>query len=167
MRTNAQDSPALKFSVLLVYEDLEMGLHAKRVFDLIAQVSREEVDTQLSVLRFDCFNSPELAGDGFHHAAEADIIVLAPRNSEDLPAPTKQWLESLPERRGVPGGAMVAVFSPDSDPNVESSAAAKLAMRVAERAEMDFFVRPGKPPVLHTANFVREGPLVEAVCPEL
>jgi hypothetical protein len=163
MKGGPSVNPELR--VLLVYEDWETALHAKRIFDVIAQAGREEVDARLSIWRFDFFHSPEIDGDIMNHSAGADIIILAPRSPDDLPAPVRRWLEIFPEKREAAGGALVAVFPPDAEVCVHSSRAAQMALGAAERAEMDFFLRPGTRGSCHAPAFARESPRMKAVFP--
>lgn len=129
-----------RLHVVLVYEDFEMGVEGKEIFDLIAREAGGEGEAHLTVWRFDFFHSPELTLALSRQAEEADVIIVALRNSSYLPPHVRRWLERWPQRRRNTGGAIVAVFHPD-DATARSSDAALQLWRAAERASMDFFAR--------------------------
>jgi len=127
--------------VVLVYEDFEMGVEGKKVFDLIAKEAGGEDAARLTVWRFDFFHSSALTLAVSRQAEEADVIIVAPRDHNHLPPQVKKWLERWPSRRRLSSGALVAVFHPESSVSAGSSEAALLLWRAAERSGMDYFCR--------------------------
>jgi hypothetical protein len=146
---HADRSPQL--NVVLVYEDLEMGVQGKGVFDLMAREAGGEGAARLTLWRFDFFTSAELTLAVSRQAEEADVIIIAPRNPHSLPPNVKSWLERWPQNRRREMGALVAVFHPAVSAIAESSNTALLLWRAASRAEMDFICRT---PTAHSANSV-------------
>lgn len=134
-----------QLKVVLVYEDFEMGVQGKQVFDLLAKEAGEESAARLTVWRFDFFHSAELTQAVARQAEEADVIIVAPRDPDHLPPQVKAWLEQWPQLRKAETGALVAVFHPDvTDATARTSNAALLLWRAACRAQMDFICRkPG------------------------
>jgi hypothetical protein len=135
--------PELK--VLLVYQDFEMGVQGKQVFDLIAREAGNECAARLTVWRFDFFHSPQLTVAASQQAEEADVIIFAPRDPNWLPPQIKAWLERWPQRRKQHTGALIGVFHPAAGAQARSSDVALLLLRAASRAEMDFFFRAETP----------------------
>lgn len=131
--------------VVLVYENFEMGVEGKRIFDLIAKEAGGPDNAQLTVWRFDFFHSAELVHALSRQAEEADVIIVAPRDANQLPPQVKHWLESWPTHRRIEGGAVVAIFKPDEGIDARTSDAALLLWRAAERAGMNFFCRAADP----------------------
>jgi len=127
--------------VVLVYEDFEMGVEGKKVFDLIAEEAGGEDVARLTVWRFDFFHSSALTLAVSRQAEEADVIIVAPRDPNHLPPQVRKWLERWPSRRRISSGALVAVFHPEASPSVGSSEGALLLWRAAERSGMDYFCR--------------------------
>ena len=125
--------------IVLVYEDFEMGARGKNVFDLIAKEAGGEGAAQLTVWRFDFFQSAELTQAVTRQTEVADVIIVAPRDPNNLPSGMKSWIEEWPQRRKTGAGALVVVFHPEAGAHVKSSAAALLLWRAAGRAGMDFF----------------------------
>lgn len=142
-RATSSSQPELK--VTLVYEDIEMGLQGKRIFDLIAREAGGQSAARLSMWRFDFLGSPDLTSLVNRETEEADVIIIAPRDSTTLPAPVQSWLEHWPIRRQPGQGALIALFAPTSRPPGQSSDAALLLWRAAGRAGMEFLYRCGTP----------------------
>jgi len=142
--TGAFAKSGRELKVMLVYEDLGMGVQGKEIFDLIAKEAGGENAARLTVWRFDFFHSAELTRAVSRQAAEADVIIIAPRNPDILPPQVKAWLEQWPPRRKSGTGALIALFDPNVVGHAKSSDVALLLWRAAGRAEMDFFYRkPG------------------------
>jgi hypothetical protein len=142
---SAVSGSTLELKVALVYEDVEMGRQGKQVFDLIAREVGGQSAARLTVWRFDFLRSAELTGAVNRQAEEADVIIVAPRNPATLPAHVQAWLERWPLRRKQGTGALVALFDPSVDALANSSDAALLLWRAAERAGMEFFYRKHVP----------------------
>ncbi len=146
--------PELK--VVLVYEDYEMGIEGKWIFDRIVREVGEGDAARLTVWRFDFFYSPELTLALSRQAGEADVIIVAPRHPDRLPPQVHKWLENWPLHRRVASGAVVSVFHSAAGPVSRTSDAALSLWRAAERAGMDYFCRTGgyaaNQPATQTAN---------------
>jgi hypothetical protein len=124
--------------VVLVYEEFQMGIKGKEIFDLIAREAGENA-ARLTVWRFDFIHSAELTRAVTHQAEEADVIIVAPRNLESLPPQVRLWLEQWPMNRRNLGGALIAVFDSNVATSATPSNVAMLLWRAAQRAGMDYF----------------------------
>lgn len=133
--------PQLK--VVLVYEDFEMGVEGKRIFDLIAGEVGGIDAARLTVWRFDFFHSLELTDALSRQSEEADVIIVAPRDPHSLPPQVKRWLDHWSQHRKIASGALVSVFHPEAGPSVRGSNVALLLWRAANRAGMEFLCRSG------------------------
>ncbi len=131
--------------VVLVYEDFEMGARGKNVFDLIAREAGGEGAAQLTVWRFDFFQSAELIHAVTCQTEVADVIIIAPREPNHLPSEVQSWIEQWPLRRKIKTGALVAVFHPEAGDYTKTSDAALLLWRAASRAGMEFFIHQVTP----------------------
>jgi hypothetical protein len=131
--------------VVLVYEDFEMGARGKNVFDLIAKEAGGEGAAQLTVWRFDFFQSAELTQAVTRQTEVADVIIIAPRDPNHLPAQVQSWIELWPLRRKIKTGALVAVFHPEDGDQSGISDTALLLWRAASRAGMEFFSHQATP----------------------
>ena len=74
----AADGP--RPQVLMAYEDLNMALRAMNVLALIAREAGDILEIQFSMWRFAFFKSWALREASARQAAQADIIVVAPKN---------------------------------------------------------------------------------------
>ena len=125
--------------VVLVYEDFEMGARGKEVFDLIAKEAGGEGAAQLTVWRFDFFQSAELTQAVTRETEVADVIIIAPRDPNQLPSQVQSWIEQWPLHRKIKTGALVMVFHPKAGDLAKTSDTALLLWRAASRAGMEFF----------------------------
>lgn len=125
--------------IVLVYEDFEMAIHGKHAHDIFArEVAGGDGHTDLAMWRFNLLQLPEMAALATHHAARADVVIVAPRNLNQLPPAVKEWLERWPPDRSAEGGALVILFHPESPTTSDACGEALLLWRAAERARMDF-----------------------------
>lgn len=131
-----QNSP---LRVVMVYEDFEMAVQARKVCDLIVEESGAGAEAQLSVWRFDSFCSGDVRNAVGRQADRADVIVVAPRDLDRLPAEVDAWLKRWSTHRPAEPGALVAVFHPKAAQEGAKSNVALLLWRAAARAGMDFF----------------------------
>ena len=100
--------------MMMVYEDFDMAVQAKKVCDLLAQEAGVGDEVQLSVWRFDAIASGDPSIAAGPQAEQADVIVVAARDLDRLPAQVEDWLERWPAHRHAGPGALVAVFHPDA-----------------------------------------------------
>ena len=134
---DVEQNPPLR--VVMVYEDFEMAVQARKVCDLIVEQSGVGAEVQLSVWRFDSFGSGDLRNAVGRQADQADVIVVAPRNLDRLPAEVDAWLRRWSTHRHAEPGAFVAVFHPEAAREGTASRVALRLWRAADRAGMDFF----------------------------
>jgi hypothetical protein len=125
--------------MMMVYENFDMAVQAKQVCDLLAQEAGVGDEVQLSVWRFDVIASGDPSNAAGPQAEQADVIVLAARDLDRLPAQVEDWLERWPAHWHAGPGALVAVFHPDAAQDGATSSVALLLRRAASRAGMDFF----------------------------
>ena len=110
------------------------------VLALVAREAGDILEIQFSMWRFDYFNSPAMREAAVRQAQQADIIVLAPKNSSGgLSDPVTSWLEQWTGRRRVLPGALVAVFDPATGPHLATSFVVRQLRAAAGLAGMDFF----------------------------
>jgi hypothetical protein len=125
--------------LMMVYEDFDMAVQAKKVCDLLAREAWVGDEVQLSVWRFDAIASGDPSNAAGPQAEQADVIVVAARDRDRLPAQVEDWLERWPAHRHAGQGALVEVFHPDAAKDGAASGVALLLWRAAARAGMDFF----------------------------
>ena len=133
----ADDGP--RPQVLVAYEDLDMALRAMNVVAIVAREAGNILEIQFSMWRFEFFNSPARREAAVRQAQQADIIVVASKNSSGLSASVTLWLEQWTGRRQVHPGALVAVFDPATGPHLATSFVVRQLHAAAGSTGMDFF----------------------------
>ena len=134
---------ATALNIVLVYEDLEMGLLGKSICERIYLESEAQNPAPPSVWRFDMLQVIGVRGAVTRLAAEAAILIVAPRNPERLSAAVNVWLNEGQVSRHPGPAALVALFYADSHPRIKSSKAALLLQEAAIRMNRDFFCHAG------------------------
>jgi hypothetical protein len=144
--TAASQAPQLK--VVVVYEDFQMGLVARELFDRMVREAGARA-ARLTLWRFDFFHAAELTHALTRQAAEADVIIVAVRDPHSLPPQVRAWLERWPLRRKPGVGALVGLFAPGLVRPAQTSRVACQLRRAAAQAKIDFFCCTGRaaPPV--------------------
>jgi hypothetical protein len=132
-----EQNPPLR--VVMVYEDFEMAVQARKVCDLIVEESGAGAEAQLSVWRFDSFCSGDVCNAVGRQADRADVIVVAPHDLDRLPAEVDAWLKRWSTHRPAEPGALVAVFHPEAAQEGTQSNVALRLWRAAARAGYGFF----------------------------
>jgi hypothetical protein len=130
-----------EFSVVLVYEDLETGKRARKVYDFLAGNLGEDCQCRLQMWKFDVLAIPKLRDIATRDAAEADLLIVSMRGSHALAEPVTVWIESW---LAVGTRAMALVAMVDASPEESSASEETCAYlgRVARRANMEFFAHP-------------------------
>lgn len=105
-----------QFQVVLIYEDFEMGILGQNVFDQITKEVGGESAARLTVWGFDFFHTPELTHAVSRQAVAADVIIVAPRDPNQLPPQVRGWLEEWPPHRSLQSGVLIAIFDPNLPP---------------------------------------------------
>src|SRR5262245_9062944 len=123
--------------VVIAYDNLDVARRAEAVYDRLTQRLEETFEFQQRLWRFDVLEEESLRDQAVRDAVDADIVIVAMKDSSDVPEAVRRWLESL---LGVNTGAtaLVALLDrPDApvQPYLED---------VARRGGMDFFAQSGK-----------------------
>lgn len=128
------------FNVVIAYEDFETGQHARKTYDFLVEHLGEEFCLHNQMWKFDVLAMPKLREMAASDAAAADIVMVAVRGSNELPAEVKEWME-LWLSQGTRAIAVVALFE-DSGQSIANLVQDYLA-EVARRANVEFFSQPG------------------------
>jgi hypothetical protein len=137
--------------VVLIYEDLEMGLRAVKLLGTITKAASIN-DTRLSTWRFDHLQSSDTRRKASSRAQSADIVIIALRSGHGFPSQVRSWFDEWIRSRKAHDGALVAVFEPDDSMEFRPSGTASLLQAVAITAGMDYFSNAPKPPSRFVPN---------------
>jgi hypothetical protein len=124
--------------VVLIYEDLEMGLRSVKLLGTITKAACID-DTGLSTWRFDHLQSADIRRKASARAQSADIVMVALRSGHGFPSHVRSWFDEWIRSRKAHEGALVAVFEPDDSMEFRPSGTASLLQAVAITAGMDYF----------------------------
>ena len=132
------DSP---FNVVVVYEDLATGKHAKETYDFLVSRSGRKSEFNNRLWKFDVLQIPKIKESAAKDAVAADMIIFAAHGGEELPANVKSWIETWVGKKESHPGALVALFDdPDKRTRKKTSTRSYL-QDVASRGKMDFFAQ--------------------------
>lgn len=140
--SETQSVPPL--NVLIAYQDLETGKHAKKTYDYLqANLGRECALTN-QMWKFDVLSLPKLREIAIKDATLADIIIIS-SHGDELPESVTKWIESW-LMQGTEALALVALFE-KSEESVGSPLATRAYLaEVARRGGMEFFAQPDEWP---------------------
>ena len=129
---------ARQFRVVLVYQDFEMALEGKELCDALEREAGAG-EAVLSVWPFHLLHEPELHLAAVRAAEQADVVIVAHRDTHSLPNPVKTWLIAWTARRSVAVGGLVVFLPSAAAAPARSSHVALELLEAAGRAGMDFF----------------------------
>src|SRR5688572_21990179 len=93
----------MRLKALLIYDDFEFVANATTLLDLMSPPSdraeAKDVGWNVKSYRLAALNQKPSADSALMEALDADLVVLAIRNTETLPAWMTDWLESWATRR--------------------------------------------------------------------
>jgi hypothetical protein len=85
-------------------------------------------------------------GDAARAAAKADVLVIAVRDTKEVPLILYVWIDAwLPRRAGLPG-ALVALIGVPAQPDAQGGCTLRLLEAVARKAGLDYLPRECKLP---------------------
>lgn len=138
----AETESRTTFNVVIAYEDLETGKHAKKTYDFLQEHLGHEFEFSNQMWKFDVLSVPKLREMAAKDAVTADIIIVAAHGQSDLPKEVKAWIELwMPEK--LQAIALVGLF--DREECFDNPARSYLA-GIADRASLEFFSQPGSLP---------------------
>jgi len=129
------------FNVVIAYEDLETGKHAKRIYDFLVENLGHDCRFTNQMWKFEVLGIPKLREMAARDAMMADIVVISCHGTE-LPPDFKAWVELWVAEPNHPI-ALVALF--DYQHRQADEARSYLA-DVARRGQMEFFAQPDELP---------------------
>jgi hypothetical protein len=135
-------SPA--FNVVIAYEDFDTGKHAKRTYDFLTETVGRECRFTNEMWKFDVLRIPKLWEMARADAAAADLVVIS-CHGDDLPAHTREWIESWLGGPTTPL-ALVALFDRPLEEVAKVRAVRDYLADAARRGNMEFFAQPDQWP---------------------
>lgn len=97
-RTSAPVQPP-RFEVVLAYQDLPTGLHARQFLNHVLDHCQLEAEFSLTLWKLEMFHVPEIFDEGVRAAGDASLVVLSLRGDIGVEISTEKWLKQWIERR--------------------------------------------------------------------
>ena len=142
------ESPELDLNrtlkVVIAYEDLETGKHAKKTYDFLVENVGPDCQFTNQMWKFGVLCIPTLREIAARDAAMADIIMIS-SHGDELPAEAKAWVE-LWVTKPHHTFALVALFDRPNDLGHHADGVRSYLASVAERGQLEFFAQPDEWP---------------------
>ena len=136
--TSAELQTKSTFNVVIAYEDLETGKHARHTYDYLAQHLGHDCRFTSEMWNFDVLSIPHLAELAAQDVARADIIIVACHGGAPLPQGVKSWIEVCLSQ-DLKAIALVALFDSPHDASARTREIRDYLAEVARRGNMEFF----------------------------
>lgn len=134
---SAAASTDVRWTILVVFNDLEARRRATQVCDNIVARFWPEMEFQMHWCAFNQLLTPETAKLAIKQAVAATIIIVSTSTDAGLPYPVRAWLKSWCEQRHEREGAFVALV--DGSPETAQHTAILHELRTAaHHAGLDF-----------------------------
>ena len=131
-------SHARDFKVVVAFDDNAASSPALKTCDYVIQQLGHGVQVRRKIVDFEHANTPRLRAAAAREAAKADMVIVATREDEELPASMQEWMNEWSAHRSTDEGALVAILNRTERTSTGNGVRAHLA-NVARQAHMDFF----------------------------
>ena len=130
--------PHQTFNILIAYQNLETGKHAKNTYDFLVKHLGADCQFTNEMWKFEVLSIPHLQEIAAKDAAMADIIMISCDGTQ-LPPEVSAWIERW---LGQPHHAFALVALFDSPGEEGQTEVRSYLAGVAKRGEMEFFAQP-------------------------
>jgi hypothetical protein len=134
---NYQERP--KFDALLAYQNFDLSLCAKAIYDKVRWRLPENCESDLKLWSFDVLQIGKLCKAAAREAAVADMVIIATHECDQWPRGVEDWLELWQWRMASKGSALVGVVAKDPNQLEEESKVLTRLQAIATRTGMEFF----------------------------
>jgi hypothetical protein len=130
-------SRARNFKVVVAFDDTATSSPALKTCEYVIQQLGGDIPVRRKIVDFNQ-TTPQRRAAAARDAAKADMVIVATRGEEDLPAPMQKWMDEWAANRSTDEGALVAILNRGQSTAASGRVRAQLA-NVARQAHMDFF----------------------------
>ena len=102
-----------QFKVVLAYQDLPTGLHARQFLNHVLDHCQLGADFSLALWKLDLFHLPEISEQAVRAASDAALVLLSLRGDIGLEATTEKWLTEWIGRRHADECALAVLIDCD------------------------------------------------------
>jgi hypothetical protein len=129
---------ARNFKVVVAFDDNATSSPALKTCEYVIQQLGNDVNVRRKIVDFKNARTPQSRAAAARDAAKADMVIVATREDEELPASMQEWVNEWSANRSTDEGALVAIFNKTERASTRGGVRAQLA-NVARQAHMDFF----------------------------
>lgn len=129
------------FNVVLAYDEYAGGIRAKEFFDALVLDHGESFQFICHLWKFEVLREPRLFDAAARDAFEADMIVLALSENQELPAEVRRWIEHWLPSKQTASGALVALLGDQPGQAGGATSVGATLRQLAERANAQFFCK--------------------------
>jgi hypothetical protein len=130
-----------EFNVVLAYDEDAGGIRAKEFFDTLVLDHGELFQFICHLWKFEVLREPRLFDAAARDAAWADMIVLAIRQSQELPAEVRRWIEHWLPSKQADSGALVALLGGRRGHVGSATAIGRTLRQLTESANVQVFCK--------------------------
>lgn len=124
--------------IAIIYDERDSRQRAMGISDHLLQVFWPEIEIEFSWWKESHLQDPEIGPSASQAAADADLIIFAFRQKEEMSSEFQRWIESWVDRRAKTTGGMAALIGPSGEPASGPSSLSLYFGQIAKRACMDF-----------------------------
>lgn len=99
---------------VIIYDDFDAAIRATALLERVATRTDDVVKWDIKPWKFDVLRQPSLAALTGAVAANADLVVLALRRTNPIPAELLAWLKNWAQQRRIQDAAVLALPSEDN-----------------------------------------------------
>src|SRR5258705_1602152 len=136
--TEGAVSRSRNFKVVVAFDHSANSSPALKTFDYVIQQLGNDIQVRRKIVDFNQKTTPQLRAAAARDAAKADMVIVATREEEHLPASMQEWMDEWAANRSMDEGALVAILNRPARTRSASRVRDRLAS-VAKQAHLDFF----------------------------
>ena len=130
--TESATSRSRNFKVVVAFDDTAASSPALKTCEYVIQQLGEDIQVRRKIVDFN-ETTPQRRAAAARDAAKADMVIVATRDGEKLPASMEEWIDDWSAKRSSGEGALVALL------NGRASGVRDRLATVARQTHMDFF----------------------------
>jgi len=121
----------------VAYDDTATSSPALKTCDYVIQQLGGDIQVRRKIVDFNQ-TTPQRRAAAARDAAKADMVIVATREEEELPASMQEWIDEWSANRATDEGALVAILN-RGERNGSGGRVRDQLASVARQAYMDFF----------------------------
>src|SRR5947208_11919925 len=110
--TESAASRSRDFKVVVAFDDNATGSPALKTCEYVIQQLGNDIQVRRKIVDFNRETTPQRRAAAARDAAKADMVIVATREEEKLPASMEEWMDQWAANRSADEGALVAILNP-------------------------------------------------------